>query len=113
MSNEGRSPLAMVYLLHRYFGRTGVRKPRRCSSAARATPTTRVSSQPSNEQTRHWLAFFMFAFFTDRDGKFQLAFAGGVGLRSSFTHLPVHVDGGSVTISSLVKRGWRAFPAHV
>jgi benzoyl-CoA 2,3-epoxidase subunit B len=26
-----------------------------------------------NEQTRHWLAFFMFAFFTDRDGKFQLS----------------------------------------
>src|SRR5262249_33638695 len=26
-----------------------------------------------NEQTRHWLDFFMFAFFTDRDGKFQLA----------------------------------------
>jgi benzoyl-CoA 2,3-dioxygenase component B len=26
-----------------------------------------------NEQTRHWLAFFLFAFFTDRDGKFQLA----------------------------------------
>jgi benzoyl-CoA 2,3-dioxygenase component B len=26
-----------------------------------------------NDQIRHWLAFFMFAYFTDRDGKFQLA----------------------------------------
>ena len=26
-----------------------------------------------NEKTSHWLAFFMFTFFTDRDGKFQLS----------------------------------------
>ncbi|MCZ6875222.1 MAG: benzoyl-CoA 2,3-epoxidase subunit BoxB, partial [bacterium] len=26
-----------------------------------------------NEKTPHWLAYFMFAFFTDRDGKYQLA----------------------------------------
>lgn len=26
-----------------------------------------------NERTSHWLAFYMFAFFTDRDGKFQLS----------------------------------------
>jgi benzoyl-CoA 2,3-dioxygenase component B len=26
-----------------------------------------------NEKTSHWLAYYMFTFFTDRDGKFQLA----------------------------------------
>ena len=35
-----------------------------------------------NEPTRDWLAFFMFTYFTDRDGKFQLGtLAGAVSTR--------------------------------
>ncbi len=70
---EGRHLWAMVYLLHRYFGRDG-------REEAEALLARRAGAQDNpriltafNEETRHWLAFFMFAFFTDRDGKFQLA----------------------------------------
>jgi len=70
---EGRHLWAMVYLLHRYFGRDGrddademlerhsgdVDKPRILGAF--------------NEPTPDWLSFFMFTYFTDRDGKYQLA----------------------------------------
>lgn len=70
---EGRHLWAMVYLLHRYFGRDGREEAesllaRRSGHADHPRILTAF-----NEETRHWLAFFMFAFFTDRDGKFQLA----------------------------------------
>jgi benzoyl-CoA 2,3-dioxygenase component B len=70
---EGRHLWAVVYLLHRYFGRDG-----REEAAALLERRSGDSNNPRiltafNEQTRHWLDFFMFAFFTDRDGKFQLA----------------------------------------
>jgi benzoyl-CoA 2,3-dioxygenase component B len=70
---EGRHLWAMVYLLHRYFGREG-----REEAASLLERRSGDSNKPRiltafNEQTRHWLDFFMFAFFTDRDGKFQLA----------------------------------------
>ena len=51
---------------------TGARKPRRCSSAAPATPNNPRILGAFNETTPDWLAFFMFTYFTDRDGKFQL-----------------------------------------
>jgi benzoyl-CoA 2,3-dioxygenase component B len=70
---EGRHLWAMVYLLHRYFGRDG-----REEAEALLERRSGAENHPRiltafNEETRHWLAFFMFAFFTDRDGKFQLA----------------------------------------
>jgi benzoyl-CoA 2,3-dioxygenase component B len=70
---EGRHLWAMVYLLHRYFGRDG-----REEAAALLERRSGDANNPRiltafNEQTQHWLAFFLFAFFTDRDGKFQLA----------------------------------------
>src|SRR5215469_16319978 len=56
---EGRHLWAMVYLLHSYFGRDGrAEKPRLLGAF--------------NEPCTDWLSFFMFTFFTDRDGKFQL-----------------------------------------
>jgi benzoyl-CoA 2,3-epoxidase subunit B len=69
---EGRHLWAMVYLLHAYFGRDGrdeaegllerhsgdIDKPRILSTF--------------NEPIEDWLSFFMFAYFTDRDGKYQL-----------------------------------------
>jgi benzoyl-CoA 2,3-dioxygenase component B len=69
---EGRHLWAMVYLLHRYFGRDGREEAealleRRSGDANKPRILTAF-----NEETRHWLAFFMFAFFTDRDGKYQL-----------------------------------------
>jgi benzoyl-CoA 2,3-dioxygenase component B len=69
---EGRHLWAMVYLLHRYFGRDG-----REEAEALLTRRSGDADNPRilgafNEKTPDWLAFFMFTYFTDRDGKFQL-----------------------------------------
>ncbi len=70
---EGRHLWAMVYLLHRYFGRDG-----REEADAMLTRRSGDADNPRilgafNEKTPDWLSFFMFTFFTDRDGKFQLS----------------------------------------
>jgi benzoyl-CoA 2,3-dioxygenase component B len=69
---EGRHLWAMVYLLHKYFGRDG-------REEAEALLERRSGDQNNprilgafNEKTPDWLSFFMFTYFTDRDGKFQL-----------------------------------------
>jgi benzoyl-CoA 2,3-epoxidase subunit B len=69
---EGRHLWAMVYLLHRHFGRDG-----REEAAALLERRSGDTDNPRilgafNERTPDWLAFFMFTYFTDRDGKFQL-----------------------------------------
>jgi len=69
---EGRHLWAMVYLLHRYFGRDG-----REEAEALLQRRSGDADHPRilgafNERTPDWLAFFMFTYFTDRDGKFQL-----------------------------------------
>jgi benzoyl-CoA 2,3-dioxygenase component B len=69
---EGRHLWAMVYLLQKYFGREGREEAddllRRRSGHA---DTPRMLGA-FNEATPDWLSFFMFTFFTDRDGKMQL-----------------------------------------
>ena len=70
---EGRHLWAMVYLLHKYFGRDGREEGRSAAGAPlAATRTTRASCGASTKKTPDWLSFFMFTYFTDRDGKFQL-----------------------------------------
>jgi benzoyl-CoA 2,3-dioxygenase component B len=70
---EGRHLWAMVYLLHRYFGRDGREEAEYLLQRRSGAQDNPRILGAFNEQTRHWPAFFMFAFFTDRDGKFQLA----------------------------------------
>ncbi len=70
---EGRHLWAMAYLLHAHFGRDG-----RDEADALLERRSGDADKPRilrafNEQTPDWLAYFMFTFFTDRDGKFQLA----------------------------------------
>jgi benzoyl-CoA 2,3-epoxidase subunit B len=70
---ECRHLWAMVYLLHRYFGRDG-----RDEADEMLERHSGDSDKPRilgafNEPTPDWLSFFMFTYFTDRDGKFQLA----------------------------------------
>jgi benzoyl-CoA 2,3-epoxidase subunit B len=69
---EGRHLWAMVYLLHKFFGRDG-------REEAEALLQRRSGDQNNprilgafNEKTPDWLSLFMFTYFTDRDGKFQL-----------------------------------------
>jgi benzoyl-CoA 2,3-dioxygenase component B len=69
---EGRHLWAMVYLLHKYFGADGRDEAddllRRRSGSEEAPRMLGAF----NEATPDWLSFFMFANFTDRDGKMQL-----------------------------------------
>ena len=69
---EGRHLWAMVYLLHRYFGKDGREEAEYLLERRSGDTNNPRILTAFNEQTRHWLAFFMFAFFTDRDGKYQL-----------------------------------------
>jgi benzoyl-CoA 2,3-epoxidase subunit B len=69
---EGRHLWAMVYLLQKYFGRDGREEAEellRRRSGDRDSPRLLGAF---NEATPDWLSFFMFTFFTDRDGKMQL-----------------------------------------
>ena len=69
---EGRHLWAMVYLLQKYFGRDGREEAQgllRRRSGDRDAPRLLGAF---NEETPDWLSFFMFTFFTDRDGKMQL-----------------------------------------
>src|SRR5205814_164495 len=69
---EARHLWAMVYLLQKYFGRDGREEAEdllRRRSGDRDTPRLLGAF---NEATPDWLSFFMFTFFTDRDGKMQL-----------------------------------------
>ena len=69
---EGRHLWAMVYLLHAYFGRDGREEAQellRRNSGSEDSPRILGAF---NEETPDWLSFFMFTYFTDRDGKYQL-----------------------------------------
>jgi benzoyl-CoA 2,3-dioxygenase component B len=69
---EGRHLWAMVYLLHRYFGRDGREEAEALLGRRSGDADNPRILGAFNERTPDWLAFFMFTYFTDRDGKFQL-----------------------------------------
>jgi len=69
---EGRHLWAMVYLLHRYFGRDGREEAEALLERRSGDADNPRILGAFNERTPDWLAFFMFTYFTDRDGKFQL-----------------------------------------
>jgi benzoyl-CoA 2,3-dioxygenase component B len=70
---EGRHLWAMVYLLHRYFGRDGREEAEALLDRRSGDVDNPRILGAFNEPTPDWLAFYMFTFFTDRDGKFQLS----------------------------------------
>jgi len=70
---EGRHLWAMVYLLHRYFGRDGREEAEALLDRRSGDDNNPRILGAFNERTPDWLAFFMFTYFTDRDGKFQLS----------------------------------------
>jgi benzoyl-CoA 2,3-epoxidase subunit B len=69
---EGRHLWAMVYLLHRYFGRDGREEAEALLERRSGEEDNPRILGAFNEKTPDWLSFFMFTYFTDRDGKFQL-----------------------------------------
>lgn len=69
---EGRHLWAMVYLLHAYFGRDGREEADELLERHSGDEDKPRILGTFNEPISDWLSFFMFTFFTDRDGKFQL-----------------------------------------
>jgi len=70
---EGRHLWAMVYLLHAYFGRDGREEAEMMLQRHSGDVDKPRILGAFNEKTADWLSYFMFTFFTDRDGKFQLS----------------------------------------
>jgi benzoyl-CoA 2,3-epoxidase subunit B len=69
---EGRHLWAMVYLLHAYFGREGREEAAELLHRNSGSEDAPRILGAFNEETPDWLSFFMFTYFTDRDGKYQL-----------------------------------------
>jgi benzoyl-CoA 2,3-dioxygenase component B len=69
---EGRHLWAMVYLLHTYFGRDGREEADALLERRSGTEDKPRILGAFNEPCEDWLSFFMFTYFTDRDGKYQL-----------------------------------------
>jgi len=69
---EGRHLWAMVYLLHAYFGRDGREEAQGLLERHSGDADKPRILGTFNEPVTDWLSFFMFTYFTDRDGKYQL-----------------------------------------
>jgi len=69
---EGRHLWAMVYLLQKYFGRDGREEANELLRRQSGSEEAPRMLGAFNEETPDWLSFFMFTYFTDRDGKMQL-----------------------------------------
>ena len=69
---EGRHLWAMVYLLHAHFGRDGREEAEELLARHSGDADKPRILGTFNEPISDWLSFFMFTYFTDRDGKFQL-----------------------------------------
>ena len=69
---EGRHLWAMVYLLQKYMGRDGREEAEELLRRRSGDADSPRMLGAFNEQTPDWVSFFMFTFFTDRDGKMQL-----------------------------------------
>ena len=69
---EGRHLWAMVYLLHAYFGRDGREEAEELLYRHSGDTDNPRILGTFNEPIDDWLSFFMFTYFTDRDGKYQL-----------------------------------------
>ncbi|MDP6661512.1 MAG: phenylacetate-CoA oxygenase subunit PaaI [Candidatus Thalassarchaeaceae archaeon] len=78
MCEEQRHGWQMAYVLCNYFGDQGIREAQKLLERnSSANPIRGEDDRPRllgsfNEPINHWIDFFMFTHFIDRDGKFQL-----------------------------------------
>jgi benzoyl-CoA 2,3-dioxygenase component B len=101
----------MVYLLHTYFGRDGREEAEELLARRSGDSDKPRILGAFNEPTSHWLSFFMFTMFTDRDGKFQLAALAESGFdplartcRFMLTEEAHHLFVGETGVQRIVKR---------
>jgi benzoyl-CoA 2,3-dioxygenase component B len=108
---EGRHLWAMVYLLQKYFGRDGREEAEELLRRRSGDEDSPRILGAFNEATPDWLSFFMFTFFTDRDGKMQLESLAQSGFdplsrtcRFMLTEEAHHMFVGESGISRIVQR---------
>ena len=116
---EGRHLWAMVYLLHAHFGRDGREEAEALLERHAGDPDRPRILQAFNEQTDDWLSFFMFTYFQDRDGKFQLAALSESGFdplartcRFMLTEEAHHMFVGESGLMRIVQRTCELVRAH-
>jgi benzoyl-CoA 2,3-epoxidase subunit B len=108
---EGRHLWAMVYLLHAYFGRDGREEAEELLTRHSGDPDRPRILGTFNEPIEDWLSFFMFTYFTDRDGRYQLKSLAESGFdplsrtcRFMLTEEAYHMFVGASGITRVVKR---------
>jgi benzoyl-CoA 2,3-dioxygenase component B len=108
---EGRHLWAMVYLLHAYFGRDGREEAEELLARHSGDADKPRILSTFNEPVEDWLSFFMFTYFTDRDGKFQLKALAESGFdplsrtcRFMLTEEAHHMFVGETGVGRVVKR---------
>src|ERR671910_759491 len=108
---EGRHLWAMVYLLQKYFGRDGREEAAELLQRRSGDADKPRMLGAFNEATPDWLSFFMFTYFTDRDGKMQLHSLAQSGFdplsrtcRFMLTEEAHHMFVGETGISRIVQR---------
>jgi benzoyl-CoA 2,3-dioxygenase component B len=108
---EGRHLWAMVYLLHAHFGRDGREEAEELLYRHSGDIDNPRILGTFNEPIEDWLSFFMFTYFTDRDGKYQLKSLAESGFdplartcRFMLTEEAHHMFVGETGIGRIVKR---------
>ncbi len=116
---EGRHLWAMVYLLHAYFGRDGREEAEALLGRRSGSGDNPRILGAFNERTPDWLSYFMFAHFTDRDGKYQLASLAESGFdplartcRFMLTEEAHHLFVGESGIGRVIERTCQLMNAH-
>jgi benzoyl-CoA 2,3-dioxygenase component B len=115
---EGRHLWAMVYLLQKYFGRDGREEAEGLLERRSGDADKPRMLGAFNEATPDWLSFFMFTFFTDRDGKMQLESLAQSGFdplsrtcRFMLTEEAHHMFVGETGVGRIIERTCEAMKA--
>jgi len=115
---EGRHLWAMVYLLQKYFGADGREEANELLVRRSGDQDKPRMLGAFNEETPDWLSFFMFTYFTDRDGKMQLESLAQSGFdplsrtcRFMLTEEAHHMFVGESSVSRVIQRTCEAMKA--
>jgi benzoyl-CoA 2,3-epoxidase subunit B len=116
---EGRHLWAMVYLLHAHFGRDGREEAEAMLERHSGDADKPRILEAFNEETPDWLSFFMFTYFTDRDGKYQLASLAESGFdplsrtcRFMLTEEAHHMFVGETGVGRVIQRACQIMNEH-
>jgi benzoyl-CoA 2,3-epoxidase subunit B len=116
---EGRHLWAMVYLLDAHFGRDGREEAEALLQRRSGDPDKPRILGAFNERTPDWLSYLFFTYFTDRDGKYQLASLAESGFdplsrtcRFMLTEEAHHMFVGETGIGRVVQRTCEVMREH-